>query len=146
MWETSQAVSSAITALAGASDPNRPIHVIPAQSGSLNVSLTLLVDPNFVPGDVVTAAIAAFVDPDAGLLGSNVVQIGQSIFQSQIYQGCMGVPGVIAIHSLTVTGATGAGCACCADGDYRFDPGEGGYFIVSTTPGQIISPEVGNAD
>ena len=140
------AVSSAITALAGASDPNRPINVLPAQSVSLNVSLTLLVDPNYVLGDVVAAATAALVDPDAGLLGRNVVQIGQSIFQSQIYQVCMGVPGALAIHSLTVTGATGAGCACCADGDYRFDPGEGGYFIVSTTPGQIISPEVGNAD
>jgi hypothetical protein len=104
------------------------------------------VDPAYVLDDVVTAATASLVDPDHGLLGQNVVQIGQSIFESQIYQACRKVAGVTAVHNLTFTGATGPSCSCCASGDYRFDPGEGGFFTVTTPADQIISPEVGNAD
>jgi hypothetical protein len=140
------AVSSATRALAGASDPNRPLRVIPAQPVPVTLSLTLVVDPAFVTDDVTKATIAALVDPDDGLLGTNVIKIGQSIFESQIYQACLKVAGVMAVHNLMFAGATGPGCACCASGDYRFDPGEGGFFSVITPPGQIVSPEVGNAN
>jgi hypothetical protein len=139
------AVSSASTALAGAGDPNRPIRVQLAQSVPLSLTLTLIVDPAYVSADVVTAATAALVDPDAGLLGHNVIQIGQSIFESQIYRACLAVAGVQAVHDLAIIGAGGATCSCCTDGDYRYDPGEGGFFSVSTPSNQIISPEVGNA-
>jgi hypothetical protein len=140
------AVSSAKSALAGASDPNRPLLVIAAQPVPVSLTLTLIVDPAHVPDDVTKATIASLVDPDDGLLGTHVIKIGQSIFESQIYQACLKVAGVMAVHNLMFAGATGPSCACCASGDYRFDPGEGGFFSVITPPDQIISPEVGNAN
>ena len=136
------AVSNAKTALAGASDPNRPLNVLPAQAVPVTLSLTLVVDPSYVPSDVVTAATAAVVDPDRGLLGAHAVVIGQSIFQSQIYQACLDVPGAVAVHSLQLSGAIVQTCSECPDCDFRFDPGEGGFFTVTTRADQIISPEV----
>lgn len=136
------AVSSAKQALAGASDPNRPLSVILAQSVPITLQLTLVVDPNYALAGVVPAATAALVDPTNGLLGSNVVEIGESIFQSQIYGACLNVAGVRAVHSLTLGGATAQTCSCCPDSDYRFDSGEGGFFQVTTPADQIISTEV----
>lgn len=144
--DDANAVSRAETALAGASDPNRPLRVLPAQPVPVTMSLTLVVDPAYVLDDVVTAATASLVYPDSGLLGTNVIQIGQSIFESQIYQACLKVAGVMAVHDLRFSGAAGPSCSCCASGDYRFDPGEGGFFSVTTPADQIISPEVGNAN
>jgi predicted phage baseplate assembly protein len=136
------ALSNAKLALAGASDPNRPLNVIQAQPVGITLGLTLVVDPSYVLTDVVTAATAALVDPDLGILGTHVVQIGQSIFQSQIYQACLDVPGVTAVHSLQLIGASVQTCSDCPNCDYRFDPGEGNFFVVTTPADQIISPEV----
>ena len=140
--DDASAVSSAKIALAGASDPNRPLNVLPAQPVDITLGLTLVVDPSHVLADVVSAATAALVDPDVGILGANAVQIGQSIFQSQIYQACLNVPGVMAVHSLQLSGAIVQTCSDCPDCDFRFDPGEGGFFVVTTPADQIISPEV----
>lgn len=144
--DDANAVSNANKALADASDPNRPLRVIQAQSVPITLSLTLRVDPKYVLDDVFMAATAALVDADNGLLGSNVVQIGASLFVSQVYAACAGVAGVIAVHDLAITGVTAQSCLSCPDcGDYRYDPGEGGFFTVTTPPDQIISSEVGNA-
>jgi hypothetical protein len=140
--DDASALSNAQVALAGASDPNRPLNVIQATPMDITLSLTLVIDPSYAPADVVSAATAALVDPDNGILGTNVVQIGQSIFQSQIYQACLNVPGVTAVHSLQLSGANAQTCADCPDCDYRYDPGEGGFFVVTTPANQIISPEV----
>jgi len=136
------AVASATAALSGASDPNRPVNVILATQISITLNLTLVIDAKYLPNDVVTAATAALIDPEKGLFGSNVVQIGASFFQSQIYQACMNVDGVVAVHSFTISGVAGQACSACPNCDYRFDPGEGKFFSVNPLTGLNISPEV----
>jgi hypothetical protein len=136
------AVNSATAALAGASDPNRPVNVIQALKTSITLNFTLVVDPKYVEDDVVAAVTAALIDPNEGLLGSNVVQIGESLFQSQVYQACLSVPGVVAVQNLVITGATGQSSSTCSNCDYRFDPGVGYFFSVDPTNGLNISPEV----
>lgn len=136
------AVNSAIAALAQTGDPNRPVNVTKAQPVSITISLTVVVDPKYVPDNVVAAVTAAFLDPNQGLLGTNVVEIGESLFQSQIYQACMAVPGVVAVQNLTVGGAvTGQTCSTCPNCDYRYDPGQGCFLtIVDPQTDLIISP------
>jgi hypothetical protein len=136
------AVNSATAALGQASDPNRPVTVSLAKPVSITIGFTLVVDPKYVTDAVVTGVTAALIDPNQGLLGANVVQIGQSLFESQIYQACMAVAGVVAVQQLTVTGVVGQTCSTCPDCDYRYDPGQGFFFSVSTTTGLNISPEV----
>ncbi|HSZ60718.1 MAG TPA: baseplate J/gp47 family protein [Terriglobales bacterium] len=139
------AVNSAIAALAQASDPNRPVTVTLATAVPITIGLILVIDPKYVPDNVVAAATAALIDPDEGLLGANVVQIGQSLFQSQIYQACMAVAGVVAVQQLTVSGVAGQTCSSCPNCDYRYDPGQGYFFSVDPESGLTISPEAPNA-
>jgi hypothetical protein len=145
------AVTSANTALAGAEDPNRPLKVYLASALPITLGMTLVVDPAYVAADVLANVTAALIDPDQGLLGANVVQVGESIWQSQIYQRCLGVPGALAVHDLQVTRKRLAifltlffgpklpvtlqpifqpvtGCSCQ---DFRADPGEGGFFQLA---------------
>jgi hypothetical protein len=138
------ALDSAMAALTQASDPNRPVSVYLAQATPISIGLTLIVDRRYVMDDVVAAVTAALIDPNQGLLGTDVVQIGQSLFQSQIYQACLAVTGVVAVQNLLVVGVAGQSCAACPDCDYRYDPGQGRFFCVSTSstvPGLNISPE-----
>ena len=127
------AVTSAQTALANADDPNRPVKVALAIAVPLVVSFALEVDPQYDPAATLTAVTNALIDPNAGLLGANAVQIGQSLFLSQIYRVCVrpAVPGALALHNLSVTGSPGGT-------DYRFDPGEGGYFTLTMANLQIF--------
>jgi len=97
------AVDNANIALAAASDPNRPLQVLLASTIAISLRLTLLVDPLY-QADAVTAAVtAALVDPDAGLLGVNVVKIGQSLWRSQIEEACLSAAGAVAVHDLQLT-------------------------------------------
>jgi len=136
------ALNNAIAALAQAGDPNRPVAVYLAISVPIVIGMNLVIDPRYVVDDVVAAATAALIDPDRGLLGTNVVQIGQSLFQSQIYRACMAVAGVVAVQQLTLSGAVGQTCSTCPNCDYRYDPGQGNFFSVSATSGLHLFPEV----
>jgi hypothetical protein len=142
--DDANAVASANTALAGAVDPNRPLKVIQATAIPLTLTFTLVVDPDYVATDVVNAVTAALIDPEAGLLGTQVVEIGQSIFQSQMCKACLNVAGALAMHDLNLSGALAQPSPDCADFDFRFDPGEGGFFELPAS-GLTISPEVANA-
>jgi hypothetical protein len=66
----------------------------------MTLSLTVVYDTKYSGSTVQNAVEAALVDPDAGLLGGNVVGIGQVFYDSQIYAACLAVPGVVAVHSL----------------------------------------------
>jgi len=121
---------AAQTALAAAADPNRPLRVFLATAVPIAVDLTLEIASNRVPADVKAAAIAALSDPDAGLLGLNAVQIGQSLFESQVYEACLSVGGVVAVHALIVRTDRGSGFA--PESSFRYDPGEGGFFRLGT--------------
>jgi hypothetical protein len=133
--DDANAVAAAQTALAGAGDPNRPVVVKQARAISTSLSLTLVIDPTYVQETVLAAATAALIDPDSGLFGVNVIGIEQLIYESQIYQACLSVPGALAVHSLQFAtwGEVESG--------FRFDPGTGAFFQIQPT-NLTISPEV----
>jgi hypothetical protein len=161
--DDADAVSSANTALAGASDPNRPLKVFLASAFPVTLGMTLVVHPSYVASDVLAAVTAALVDPDQGLLGANVVGIGESIWQSQMYQTCLSVPGAVAVHDLqfmrklvplvfsfrrsfipetpllTRIEPIFRPVTVCNCQDFRADPGEGGFFQLAAADLNISS-------
>jgi hypothetical protein len=118
---------AAQTALAAAADPNRPVSVATATLIPIKLSLTIKTDPRYIPADVSVAVRAALVDPDTGLFGANVVRIGQFVYHSQICAACLGVPGVLAAHSLIFLVKRASDFAP-EPPEFRHDPGEGGFF------------------
>jgi predicted phage baseplate assembly protein len=143
------AVAAAKAAIAAAADPNRPVAVNLATSVVAFLSLTYLRDPRYQDSAVQAALHAALLDPDRGLFGANLVQIGQAFYESQIDAACLAVSGVQAVHRIrfpTVAGfaprATTAavrpfragGSAIrpslvpCAG--HRYDPGAGRFFVI----------------
>lgn len=152
------AVSAARTALAAADDPNRPVQISQASVLIAVLSLTLVVDPNYVTADVVNAATAALLDPDTGLFGANVIGVGQRIHESQIYQVCLDVPGAVTVHNLRFSFLPPAvfiskplpspifpSTAFLFEGSFRFDPGEGGVFQLLAANLTISSEVASNA-
>jgi predicted phage baseplate assembly protein len=140
-----QSAQSAVQlALSGDADPNRPVSVVLAKPVPLTITMTLAVNPNYDLNAVAALAVTALTDADAGLFGANNIGIGQAVYRSQIYAVCLAVPGAAAVHNLSVTGATPGGP------DYRFDPGPGGFFTLSSAytgvppTGLQITPEVAN--
>jgi hypothetical protein len=154
------AVTNANTALADASDPNRPLQVLQATALPITLSFTLLVDPLFQTDTVKTAVTSALTDPDNGLLGANAVRIGQIIYRSQIEKACLTVPGTVAVHDLSFRrnlnfvplfsrrfARFGRARQVFRRpfADFRYDPGEGSFFQLAATD-LTITPEVaGNA-
>ncbi len=152
------AVQAAQLALKGADDPNRPVVVSLASTVPVSLSFSLVVDPNYVAADVKAAVTAALIDPDAGLFGANVIGIGQVIFESQIYEACLSVPGAVAVHALSFSTFSGliffrqfgsltrflpvsAFFAQPKAAPFRFDPGVRGFFQLPSS-GLTISIEV----
>ena len=120
------AAASARSALAGAEDPNRPVTVAQAMPIAVVVGCTLLVLPDRVSADVVAAATAALED----FFGPTSMTIGRRLYTSAV-EAALLVPGVDAVHGLTVT----------AGGSEIFnhepvgwaDPGEGSFYTLSTS-------------
>ena len=137
------AVSAARTALAAADDPNRPVQVSLAYALKTHLRLTLVVDLNYVTSDVVNAAFVALLDPDTGLFGANVIGVGQRIYESQIYEACLAVPGTVAVHNLVFRTRNSLlfPFLSTPSTPFRYDPGEGGFFQLVAT-NLTISPEV----
>jgi hypothetical protein len=155
------AVDAAKAALADTADPNRPASVELATAVRVALSVSLEQRPRFDRDSVIAAVRAALIDPDQGLLGLNVVQIGEAIYDSQIYAACLGVAGVQAVLSLSFTplilsNLIGFIPRPLLDGafflrplilrrpirrppanalgcqcDQRHDPGTNGYFVVA---------------
>ena len=96
-----------------------------------------------------TRVISALVDPDQGLLGANVIGIGQVIFESQIYEACLRIPGAVAVHALQFSvfdrlllfrrlGRLSAFRFPILRFQsqvqpFRFDPGAGGFFQLQSS-------------
>ena len=110
----------------------------------LTITMTLAVNPNYDMNAAAALAVTALTDPNTGLFGANKIGIGHAVYRSQIYAACLSVPGAMAVHNLSVMGATPGGP------DYRFDPGPGGFFTLSPVytgappTGLQITPEVAN--
>jgi hypothetical protein len=98
--DNTAAVTAARSAIAAAADPNRPPAIELAMQIVINLSLTLVLDPRRDSPTVLNAVHNALLDPDNGLLGVNVVEIGQAFYDSQIYKACLAVAGVEAIHDI----------------------------------------------
>jgi hypothetical protein len=160
--DDASAREAAQVALRGAADPNRPVTVKLAEPVAIRASLTLELDPAYLPAPVVSAATAALIDPDTGLFGANTVRIGASIHRSQVYAACLAVPGVVAVHSLIVElvhptiqpraafgfgsvrlhGRPGFGTLLPGP---RYDPGEGRFFRLAAGNLQVSQEAVAYA-
>jgi hypothetical protein len=124
-------VATASQALAGADDQNRPVSVTAAQAIDVRVACTLLVAANRAVNDIVAAATAAFSDPGTGAFSPAQMGIGQWLYRSHV-EAALSVPGVVAVHQLTVTWTTAAPPPLLLTYFHRLDqvadPGEGGFF------------------
>ncbi|MBG1269467.1 baseplate J/gp47 family protein [Nostoc sp. WHI] len=116
------AVGAATIALKGTADPNRSVVVELAQPLLVQLTLTLRIEAARIPEIVIAAVQDVLLHPDNGLFGVNAVQIGQAIYQSQIYATCMQVPGVLAVHGGKFQ------INSSIDVHYRHDPGEGKFY------------------
>ncbi|HMD96339.1 MAG TPA: hypothetical protein VKM93_03275 [Terriglobia bacterium] len=164
--DDANAVGDAHTALAAADDPNRPVVVVLATAVPISLGFTVLVDPAYIPADVMNGVTTALVDPQSGLLGTDVIAIGQSIYLSQIYRACLRVPGAVAVHSLSFERKQlqsyllfpfrplhfiskffplqiGFPLLHLLE-EYRFDPGEGGFFQLSASDLNVSTEVAGN--
>lgn len=135
--DTPGAVAAAEDALAGAADPNRPIVVKQATAVSIRLTLTLLVNPAYLPETVAAAVQAALLDERHGLFGLQAVRIGQSVYRSQVYAACLAVPGVTAVHDLKLARRL-FGFFLPLSGP-RYDPGEGKFFRLDADALHITS-------
>jgi hypothetical protein len=101
--DDANAVSKAREALANSAGPDRAPRVVAARAVVMTLRLTVVIDPRRSADAVLAAVRAALIDPDAGLLGVNVVGIGQAFYDSQVYAACLAVPGVVAVRGLLFT-------------------------------------------
>jgi hypothetical protein len=164
--DDSGAVAAARAAIAAAADPNRPVTIALAGQLEAVLSLTYLRDPKYDDAKIKSALHDALIDPDHGLFGVNVVDIGEVFYDSQIYAACLAVPGVQAVQNLsfsqtplslapkknlvgggTVSALAGRsgfravsvrGTPLTACRDHRFDPGPSGYFFVADDSAHLI--------
>ncbi len=118
------AVNAARVALNGADDPNRPVMVKQAITIPISLTLTLRINSANLKDAVVTGVKTALLDADAGLFGANAIQIGQSVYQSQIYAACQSVPGVVAVHGLQFSANT----VSLSPPPSPYIPGEGKFY------------------
>jgi hypothetical protein len=94
------ALTAARDALRSFADPNRPVVVALATPVYADLSLTLEVDRDRDPEVVRAAVSAALLDPQAPPFGGEVARIGQPIYNSEIYEACLGAAGTVAVHGL----------------------------------------------
>ena len=133
------AVTAAQVALAGDSDPNRPVAVLLAQEIPVKLQCTLEVDAIHNPGAVVAGVQQALLDPDGGLFGANRIGIGEVIYRSRIFAACLSVSGALAVHDLQFGEIDAAGSVPLCG--YRFDPGVGAWFSLESA-NLTVTPEV----
>lgn len=138
---TDAAVQSAQSALAAAADPNRIPGVLPANLIGVSISATLLLAANADPATVQANATSAvtgqtsglFVfDPNSGSPGVYILDIGQPVFNSQIYSALQ-VSGVQAVENFSfrfLSASSGSWQTC---GRQRHDPQPGNYFALASS-------------
>jgi hypothetical protein len=94
------AVTAARASLLAFADPNRPMVVARATPILIDLTLVVVVDPAHQPEVVQAAVVAALLDPRRHPFGTEVIRIGDSIYDSQIHDVCLAVPGAVAVHGL----------------------------------------------
>ncbi len=96
------AVDAGRAALLGFADPNRPVVVEAAMPLFPDLTLTVEVHPSYDAADVGAAVTAALLDRATPPFGADVARIGDAIYDSEIYDACLRVPGVVAVHDLVL--------------------------------------------
>lgn len=132
--DTPGALACAKTAIARAADPNRPAEILAAKPVVCRLRFSLVTDPDYVYATLETKVRDALLDPDTGLFGARRLAIGESIFESEIMDACTDIPGVRAIHGVRFIDAHHAKGP-------RFDPGEGGYYVLNEHSLWIVNGE-----
>jgi predicted phage baseplate assembly protein len=158
------AVVAALGALRAFADPNRAIVVALAAPVYVDVTLVLEVHPDYEPEAVRAAVGTALLDPLAPPFGTGVVRIGSVVYDSEIYDACLEVPGVVAVHGLAFRvpaakqllwrrkvppgfdarhwpSPSGAGAALRLDRGERHAPGGESYYLLGSN-GLHITAEV----
>jgi hypothetical protein len=149
------AVQNVAASLAATALPNQGLRILAAAAVEATLSLTYMRDPRYGDAAVRAGLTSALLDADTGLLGVNVVRIGQAIYDSQISTACLAVPGVTAIKDVAFTAADGrqfvplfirirrfkhpgrpATPPACTG--HRHDPGAGKYFSVPNDGRHLI--------
>jgi hypothetical protein len=121
------AVQSARHALTAQADPNRPLVVLPAEANEAALALTVLLDPTYVVDPVLAAVTAALTGPQ-GLFAPGVLAIGNPLYRSRIEEVVLAVDGATAVPALALT--YWSNHKPTTSSGPRFDPGDGGYFVL----------------
>jgi hypothetical protein len=126
--------TTAVAALAGAEDPNRPAAVVLATAIPLTVRATVLLVADHEPPAVLAAAVQALADPEDGLFSAVSMAIGHRLHKSQIESALL-VDGAVAVHGLAVTAGDVDIFAGPGAGEAGFaDPGQGAYYTLAGPP------------
>jgi hypothetical protein len=134
-------VATASAALAAAGAAMGTVRVLAASPIVAQLQIDYLRDPRYAQADVEAALTTALLDPDTGLLGANVLGIGQVVYDSQIAAVCMSVTGVVVVASLIfsiprprfvpfILRRGGGQLSNGSSSGVRHDPGTGNYFSV----------------
>lgn len=134
------AVISARAALDAAVDPNRLVKVAQAIEKPCSLTMTLLVDPRRDPEAVASAARSALLDPETGLFSAKVMRVGAALYDSQIYEACLRVPGAVAVHNFLLETPSPDTT------EERHSPGEGGFFTLAEDALVITTEVAANVD
>jgi hypothetical protein len=141
----SGAAAAVTAALAGTAVPNQGLRIYQATAVPATLSLTYVRDTRYGDAAVQSGLTTALLDPNVGLLGTNMVGIGQTIYQSQIAAACLAVPGVTAIQDVVLADINGitflplrfnllrrfiplSPATACSGQSYN--PGAGQYFSI----------------
>ena len=128
-----EAVIAAQTAVSLADDPNRPVAVKLATAVPVQLNLTLLVDPKYDVPTVTAGVTSALADPGTGLFGASI-GIGETIYDSQIYEACLSVAGAVAVHGLEFIRF-----GLIFDTNEGHSPGVGGFFqLTDEQPSHLV--------
>jgi len=120
------ALTSAQSALAASSDPNKHVAVLAATAIPTALLLLVLVDPAYVPDDVKASVRSALLDPEDGLFATGRPGIGEAVFNSQIFQACLSVAGARSVSVFLFVSVRNG--AVKLEKKSRHDPGEGAFF------------------
>jgi predicted phage baseplate assembly protein len=144
IWVSGDAgcVAAVQAAIATAADPNRPVTVLPATGIDTVVRLTYVRDARYLDDVAAAALYAALLDPDSGLFGVNRVGIGEAFYDSQVYETCLDVPGVVAVEDLSVR--VGNQFVLLAASFHRFRRGRFPIHKVRPCTGHRHDPGQGN--
>jgi hypothetical protein len=81
-------------------DPTLTLQVDNATAYPINLSLSVDIDPRYIPADVVTRVTQTLLDPVNGLLTTGNLGIGNPIFRSQIFEAVLSVPGTMDVSGI----------------------------------------------